>query len=133
MMTTQLILAAVGLPFIPGWDQLRPFIADVWLIVTVIGVLLTPFFFERSNAACALVSLAGLALAFVSQLIVGTGDGVVGSYFRDTLVIDHFAIMWKLMLLLFTMGIILMWFTTTASEMHEGDGPEFFALLMGAT
>src|SRR5688572_31282859 len=133
MMTTQLILAAVGLPFIPGWDQLRPFIADVWLIVTVIGVLFTPFFFERSNVACALVSIVGLALAFVSQLFVGTGEGVVGSYFRDTLVVDHFAIMWKLMLLLFTMGIILVWLTTTASAMHEGDGPEFFALLIGAT
>jgi NADH-quinone oxidoreductase subunit N len=128
-----LLLAAVGLPFIPGWDQLRPFIADLWLIVTIIGVLLTPFFLERSNAACALVSLAGLALAFVSQVLVGTGEGVVGSYFRDILVIDHFAIMWKLMLLLFVMGIILMWFTTTAGEMHEGDGPEFFALLLGAT
>jgi NADH-quinone oxidoreductase subunit N len=37
------------------------------------------------------------------------------------------------MLLLFVMGIILLWFTTTADAMHEGDGPEFFALLLGAT
>ena len=37
------------------------------------------------------------------------------------------------LLLLFVAGIILLWFTTTAEKMHEGDGPEFFALLLGAT
>src|SRR5205814_1410952 len=37
------------------------------------------------------------------------------------------------MLVLFVFGIILMWFSTTASTMHEGDGPEFFTLLLGAT
>jgi NADH-quinone oxidoreductase subunit N len=37
------------------------------------------------------------------------------------------------MLLLFTIGIIVMWFSTTASTMHEGDGPEFFTLLLSAT
>src|SRR5581483_975315 len=39
----------------------------------------------------------------------------------------------KLMLLLFTIGIVLMWLATTSSRMHEGDGPEFFTLLLGAT
>ncbi len=126
-------LAAIGLPFIPGWEQLRPFIADLWLIVTIVAVLLTPFFTTRSNVACALVSLVGLALAFISQLAVGSGDGVVGEHFRGLLVADQFAILWKLILLLFVAGVILMWFTTTASSMHEGDGPEFFSLLLSAT
>ena len=49
------------------------------------------------------------------------------------LVADHFAVLWKAMLLMFTIGVILMWFSTTASTMHEGDGPEFFTLLLGAT
>src|SRR3954447_19993260 len=31
------------------------------------------------------------------------------------------------------MGVVLMWFSTTAYNMHQGDGPEFFALLIGAT
>lgn len=128
-----LIAAAIGLPFIPGWNELRPFAADLWLIATIVGVLLTPFFVPRPNTACAIVALAGLALAFVSQLVVGVDDTVVGYHFRGLLVADHFAAMWKLMLLLFVMGIVLMWFTTTAHAMHEGDGPEFFALLIGAT
>jgi len=124
-------------PFIPGWNGpgigLRPFSAEMWLIATIVAVLLTPFFTRRSNVACALVSLAGLACAFVSTLIVGVRGDVVGSHFRGLLVADHFAVMWKAMLLLFVMGIILMWFSVVAWRMHEGDGPEFFTLLLGAT
>ena len=130
-MTT--LLAAIGLPFIPGWEQLRPFIADLWLILTIVGILIAPFFTTRSNVACALVALGGVAIAFVFQLAVGTGESVVGEHFVGLLVADQFAILWKLLLLLFVAGVILMWFTTTASQMHEGDGAEFFALLISAT
>src|SRR5438552_11228923 len=124
-------------PFIPGWNLpgigLRPFAAEMWLIVTIVAVLLAPFFTRRSNVICALVSLAGLACAFLSTLVVGADSNVVGSHFRGLLVADHFAIMWKAMLLLFAMGIILMWFSVVSWNMHEGDGPEFFTLLLGAT
>ncbi|MEA2707897.1 MAG: NADH-quinone oxidoreductase subunit [Phycisphaerales bacterium] len=130
-----LVLAQnIGLPFIPGWLELRPFIADVVLILTIVAVLLTPFFTAgRSNVATGLVSLVGLAIAFISQVAVGAGEGVVGEHFRGILVADQFAHLWKLILLLFVIGVILMWFTTVAQGMHEGDGPEFFALLLSAT
>jgi NADH-quinone oxidoreductase subunit N len=128
------VAPSIGLPFIPQWIELRPFVADLWLIVTIVAVLLTPFFTgARSNVPCAIVALAGLAVAFLAQLVVGVGPDVVGYHFRGLLVADHVAVMWKLMLLLFVMGVILLWFTTTAYDMHEGDGPEFFALLLGAT
>src|SRR5438552_3729735 len=52
-------LAAIGLPFIPGWVELRPFVVDLWLIVTIVAILLAPFFTTRSNVACALDVLAG--------------------------------------------------------------------------
>jgi NADH-quinone oxidoreductase subunit N len=126
-------LATIGLPFIPGWTELRPFIADLWLIGTIVAILLTPFFVQRSNAACGLVALAGLTLAFIFQLAVGIGPGVAGEHFRGLLVADQFAFLWKLLLILFVSGVILMWFTTVASTMHEGDGAEFFALLISAT
>ncbi len=35
-----LVLSAIGLPFIPGWYELRPFAADLSLIVTIVAVLL---------------------------------------------------------------------------------------------
>ncbi|MGH7214950.1 MAG: NADH-quinone oxidoreductase subunit N [Tepidisphaeraceae bacterium] len=127
------VLAAIGSPFIPAWDQLRPFLADLWVIGTILAVLLTPFFARKSNAACAVVALVGLVVALISLIVVGAGEGVAGTYFRGLLVIDPFAVLWKAMLLVFAIGIILMWFATTSATMHEGDGPEFFALLLGAT
>src|SRR3954465_10454861 len=134
------LLAAIDKPFIPGWDTpgglgLRPFVGELWIIATIVAVLLTPFFTpRRSNLACAAVSFIGLLVAFVSILFtIGLGDGGAGWHFRGLLVSDQFAVLWKLMLLLFVMGIILMWLSTTAASMHEGDGPEFFTLLLGAT
>ena len=132
--TTMTTLAAIGLPFIPGWNELRPFVADLWLIATIVGVLLTPFFVtSRPNAAAGVVALAGLALAFISQVAVGMNGLPAGEHFRGILVIDPFAVLWKLLLLLFVAGVIVMWFTTVASTLHEGDGPEFFTLLLSAT
>jgi NADH-quinone oxidoreductase subunit N len=125
-------LASIGTPFIPGWRDLQPFIAELWLIVTIISVLITPFFARKPNAACAVVSLIGVALAFITLLASG-GEEMVGSFLRGMLISDPLAILWKLMLLLFVAGIIWLWFTTTSRTMHEGDGPEFFTLLLGAT
>src|SRR4051794_6100488 len=129
-------LAIIDKPFIPGWDTpgglgLKPFIGELWVIATIVAVLLTPFFTRRSNVACALVSMVGLVLGFVSLLAIGNDSSIVGVHFRGLLVADQFAVLWKLMLLLFVFGIILMWFSTTAASMHEGDGPEFFTLLLG--
>jgi NADH-quinone oxidoreductase subunit N len=128
---------AIGLPYIPGWRELAPFVADLWLVATAVAVLLTPFFTppRRSNVACAVVALAGLTLALVSLIAVGAGAGVGEGpdRFRPMLVTDSVAFFWKVLLLLFVMGVILMWFSTTADSLHEGDGPEFFVLLVGAT
>jgi NADH-quinone oxidoreductase subunit N len=49
------------------------------------------------------------------------------------LICDSPAILWKILLVMFVIGIIVMWFATTSSTMREGDGPEFFTLLLGAT
>jgi len=80
-----------------------------------------------------MVSMVGLVLAFISVWIVNADASVIGVHFRGLLVSDQMAVLWKLMLLLFVFGVILMWFSTTAASMHEGDGPEFFTLLLGAT
>src|SRR5688572_32559942 len=105
-----LTLAAIGSPYIPAWTDLRPFVADLWLIATVVAVLLTPFFTRRSNAACALVTLAGLGLALLSLLLVRNDAVQPAGRLWPMLVSDHVAFLWKVMLLLFVMGIVLMWF-----------------------
>lgn len=132
-MTT--LLAQIGKPYVPGWPDLGPFIAECWLIVTIVAVLLAPFFRRKSNVLCALVALAGLVVALVSLLAVGVmaPANPAAPPLGGILIADQFALLWKAMLLVFAIGIILMWLGTTASSMHEGDGPEFFTLLLGAT
>ena len=125
------ILSDIGAPVMPGGSELAPFAPELVLVATIVGVLLTPFFTKRSNAAAALVSLAGLILALVS--LIWAKDAGLGERFIPMLINDHYAVLWKLMLFIFTIGVILMWFSTTASMMHEGDGPEFFTLLIGHT
>src|ERR1051325_8917262 len=125
------ILGDIGAPVMPGGSELAPFAPELVLVATIIGVLLTPFFTRRSNAAAALVSLAGLIIALVS--LIWSKDAGLGERLIPMLINDHYAVLWKLMLFIFTIGVILMWFSTTASMMHEGDGPEFFTLLIGAT
>ncbi len=132
-----LLAAAIDRPFIPGWadpaNGLRPFAPELWLIVAIVAVLIVPFFTRRSNLACAATALFGLIAALLATMIVGTSDGVVGSHFRGLLVVDPVTVFFKGLLFLFVIGIILMWLCTTSMSMHEGDGPEFFTLLLGAT
>jgi NADH-quinone oxidoreductase subunit N len=134
----QMLLAAIEKPFIPGWDTpgvgMRPFAPELVLIGTVVVVLLAPFFSSKraSNVLSAAVSLIGLILALAAAIFIGNGSHV-GDHFRGLLVVDQFALLWKVMLLLFVIGIIVMGFATTAITMHEGDGPEFFTLLLSAT
>ncbi|CAN5351367.1 NADH-quinone oxidoreductase subunit N [soil metagenome] len=131
-----ILLAAIERPFIPGWagagTGLRPFAGEMVLIATVIAVLIAPFFTKRSNVLCAGISIVGLLIALMFEIFVGTG-GQSGEYFRGLLVVDRFAQLWKILLFTFTIGVIVMWFCTTAASMHEGDGPEFFTLLLSAT
>src|SRR5437763_8177099 len=133
--TNDMLLAQVGTPFIPHWTDLKPFVVELWLITTIVAVLITPFFTRsKSNIACALVSLAGLAAALLSLLVVSRHVGEIsGERLRGLLVSDAFAIFWKAMLIVFVAGIILLWLSVSAWSMHEGDGPEFFTLLLAAT
>ncbi|HLL88666.1 MAG TPA: NADH-quinone oxidoreductase subunit N [Tepidisphaeraceae bacterium] len=127
------LLAAIGVPFIPGSGELRPFLAELWLIAGVVGVLLAPFFTRKANVVCPLVALVAVGMGLVSLLAVGAGPDVSGTYFRGLLVQDPVSFLWKIILLVFVAGVILMWFATTARSLHEGDAAEFFTLLLSAT
>jgi len=69
-------------------------------------------------------------LALLAAISIGGSHGIC---FRGLLVTDTVSNFWKILLLIFVAGVILMWLATTAASMHEGDGPEFFTLLLGAT
>src|SRR5687768_11126585 len=105
---SDLLLAAaeIGKPFVPGGAMLRPFAAELILIATIIGVLLAPFFTpRRSNLIAAAVAMAGVLIALLTLVFTRPGDG--GFQLRGMLVSDNFAVLWKIMLLLFTAGVIL--------------------------
>jgi NADH-quinone oxidoreductase subunit N len=104
-------------------------------VVTLAAVLIAPFFARRRNLATFLVSLAGLTVALVSLLWVGVPSSTAAAELplRGVLIADPFAVLWKAMLILFVIGILFLWRSAASFDMPEGDGPEFFTLLIGAT
>ncbi|QOV90209.1 NADH-quinone oxidoreductase subunit N [Humisphaera borealis] len=135
-------------PYIPAWTDLRPFVADVVLIATAVAVLIVPFFTRKANSATGVVTLAGLVAALVA---VGPADGgsVGGGRFAPMLAADGVAFAWKCILLLFVIGVVVLWFASSRADLPAGDGadagaedgrsdrpddgPEFFLLLICAT
>lgn len=116
-------------PYLPTWYALRPFAGEIVLTLTIAALLLLPFFSPRqSNRPCGLVALLGTVIAFLSEL----HNASSGEAFNGMLISDGPAIYFKAILYLFTAGVVLMWFAATFSSMREGDGAEFFVLLIGA-
>jgi NADH-quinone oxidoreductase subunit N len=126
-----LLPPAVGRPYIPGWGDLAPFAAECWLVATIVTVLLTPFFARRRNLAAFGVAVLGLTVALLSLLWVGTGGG--GRPLGGILIADSFAVLWKAMLLVFSIGVLFLWRAAASHDVPEGDAPEFFVLILGAT
>jgi NADH-quinone oxidoreductase subunit N len=122
---------SIGAPFIPTWTDLRSFAAPLWLPMTIVALLLTPFFVRKPNRACAWVALIGLAAPLFWLLATGPVPGCGG--FASMLSADCVSYFWNILLLLFTIGVVLMWMAAVAPTLRQGDGPEFFVLLVGAT
>lgn len=127
-----LMLAAIMKPFVPGWAELSPFLAELTLIATVVAVLIVPFFVHDARRACAFTALTGLLLALAALLGTSSLTHDPAHRFAHMLVNDHAAVLFKALLLIFTMGVVLMWFCAGQATETRSDGPEFFTLLVGA-
>ena len=119
-------------PYIPDWIDLRPFAGELTLAGALIAVLLTPFFVRKPNTAVATVSLLALAIALAATLMIGTTDPAAGRL-APMLAADGVAMAWKIILLLFTAGVVLLWFAAGRHGLAQGDATEFFLLLLSAT
>ena len=124
------MLLAIGSPFIPSITQLQPFVAELWLIAGVVAILLAPLFGGKSNVTSGVLALGSVLMALAWLLV--SGGEPMGVGFRGMLLSDPMTVYWKAILLVFTAGILVMWFSTTRATMHEGDGAEFFTLLLVA-
>src|SRR5881394_3492573 len=109
-----LLLGAIGRPYIPGSRDLAPFAAECWLIVTLCGLLIAPFFARKRNLACFGVALSGFTAALISMLWVGVRSDGGAAPLGGILIADPFAFLWKLMLLVFSIGLLFLWRGSTA-------------------
>src|SRR4051812_28135697 len=109
------IAATTSSPFLPTWNTpgyaLRPFPSEILLTLTLLSVLIAPFFAKKPNLAAGAISLAGLLFAISSLFILGPTDP--GLHFRGLLLSDHVSLFWRATLLIFTAAVVLLWFATS--------------------
>jgi NADH-quinone oxidoreductase subunit N len=115
---------------LPDWPQLRPFLPEIWLTGGILAALLVPFFTRQANRICGIAAAVAVVLGLISLLSM---QATPGPWFAGLLTADPLSRLWSGLLLLFVLGIIAIWFSAVAPQMHDGDGPEFFTLLLGAT
>jgi NADH-quinone oxidoreductase subunit N len=120
-------------PFIPAFDDARPFAAELWLVLGIAGNLLVPFVTRRPNLICAMLTLLVLVVAAGSLLTGGLGAEIPVQHLRGMLLFDSTALIAKATLLLFVSGVVLLWIGHSGRTLREGDAPEFFTLLLGST
>jgi NADH-quinone oxidoreductase subunit N len=124
---------------LPSYAEMAPFMPEVVVIATIAAVLLIPIFSpKRNGVAVAVCSGVGL-LAAIAMLMRMQHGVEIGSAFGGMLVMDSFAWMLKLILLMFTLFVVILWGVATRESFTEakggrpGDAPEFFTLLLTAT
>ncbi|MDB5327723.1 MAG: proton-translocating NADH-quinone oxidoreductase, chain [Phycisphaerales bacterium] len=118
----------VQIPSASDWSAIG---VETTLAATLVAVLIVPFF-ARSQRGVGLVALVGVLAAFGVTLLpasVSTGH----SAFFGMLIADPAALLWRQVLLLFTAGVIGIWFGATSRAVPVGDAPEFMTLLISAT
>jgi NADH-quinone oxidoreductase subunit N len=120
-------------PFIPNSDDLRPFAAEICLLLGIAGNLLIPFVTRRPNLPCAMVTLLVLFIGAGALLGGASGASVAVQHLRGMLLFDSSALVAKVTLLFFVAGVVLLWIGHSGRTLREGDAPEFFTLLLGST
>ena len=124
-------LHSVDSPLLPPWASVRPFSAELWLIVAIAAVLAIPFFVRRRTAeACAGTAAAGLGAALLSTVAT---LGRTPSTLNGLLSADAVAAGWKGVLFAFVAGVIALQWARSKQSVLTQDAPEFYTLLLGST
>lgn len=109
---------------------MQPVMPEVWLVLGMCAVILVPFINRGSHVLPLFTALAGIVLALVATISVIGEPGQ--SVFHGMLAIDPFSQFFKVLLLLFTLFIVVLWLMTTRDETHVYDVPDYYCLLLGA-
>ncbi len=117
------------IPQLPDPDELRLLLPEISLITAMCAVLLVPFIQRKSVALPVVAALGGLLLATLAT-VANLGD--YRMIFSGSLAIDHFSQFFKILLLLFSVLVVVLWGITSRKQTHAYDVPDFLCLLLGA-
>jgi len=120
----------------PSVTDLGLFAPELALVATLVALLVAPLIAGRSSPTAGRIALFGVLtaaiLAFRSSAVVA-GEGISAlapPSAAGTLLVDNLSVYFKILLMLFLAGTILLWFIGSAA--NEQNGTEFFVLLIGS-
>jgi len=118
------------IPALPSWSSLQLVSPELWLIVGMCAVILTPFLKRASVVLHTLAATVTLSLAILSAGL--TLAGAAKPLFAGMLTIDPFSQFFKIILLVFTLLVVGQWVLVGRSKLHPHDVPDFLCLVLGA-
>lgn len=117
-------------PTIPTWTQLRPLLPEIWLVLTMCAVLIVPFVRRHDARPLAAVTIGGLLLALLAT--AGSLPADAAGVFHGTLTVDPFSQFFKVLLLIFTLGVTAQWLLVGRARLSVLDVPDYLCLIVGA-
>jgi NADH-quinone oxidoreductase subunit N len=119
---------------LPSSDEMFLVMPEIWLVVGMCAVILVPFINRRNSVLPTIVTLASLLLALASAVgTLGPSQALGASVLHGMLTVDQFSQFFKVLLLVFTLLIVVMWMIETRQKTSVYDVPDFQCLLLGAT
>lgn len=117
--------------------DLAVFSPELVLVGTLLAIVAAPIVLGRGPRAIAGITAVGIIAALIMVIRVGFHvaahgpvSGLSPSPASGMLIADNLAVFFKFALLIFLLGVFVLWWIGSAEE--ERDAPEFFILLIGS-
>lgn len=127
------LLASMWLP--SGEDLIR-FAPELALVGTLVVLLTAPLVAGRSSIVAGRIAIVGVVVTLLLAITVGRRaidgglSGLAPPAAAGMLILDNLTVYFKVVLMLFLAGTIVLWFIISADT--EQHGTEFFVLLLGS-
>jgi NADH-quinone oxidoreductase subunit N len=127
------ILAATAPDTAQIANQIRSVLPELVMTIGIGGVLAAALAVPRWATQAALFVAVATLMSALTVLFYAQNDQLTAAAFNGLLILDPFAWLLKLIILLFTLLMVAFWWTHRRVGLGEGNGPEFFTLLLTAT